>query len=108
MFPGTGCAAQYFQQGTLCRGIIMQTYAEDTCKVLLIDYGTIKKLQYKQLFELPLKFQVMKPFATKFSLRGAKELPMCPLLSQWFVDTVQGKQLRMLVTAKHGKAHCTT
>jgi hypothetical protein len=100
---GTGCAAQYSKEGTLCRAIIMQTYSEDECKVLLIDYGTIKIVAYNQLFELPLKFQVIKPMATKFSLSGAKDLPAFPLMSQWFVESVSGQVLRMLVTPKPGK-----
>ncbi|XP_030564874.1 maternal protein tudor [Drosophila novamexicana] len=74
-FPGVGtaCVARFSEDGNFYRALVSAVYGQ-RFRVVYVDYGNSELVTLADLYQIPEELLLIKPFAFRFALAGAKEL----------------------------------
>ncbi|TDG48300.1 hypothetical protein AWZ03_005255 [Drosophila navojoa] len=70
---GTACVARFSEDGNCYRALVSAVYNQ-RFRVVYVDYGNSELVALTDLYQIPPELLLIKPFAFRFALAGAKEL----------------------------------
>ncbi|KAK5646934.1 hypothetical protein RI129_005398 [Pyrocoelia pectoralis] len=92
--PGTVCLAKCVEDDNICRAVIT-SMSNDEAKVFYVDFGNTEVVANERLFQIPLKFVVMKVMSTRYSLAGLENTTVTLEMKCAFKEFVSDKLLMM-------------
>ncbi|XP_031343313.1 maternal protein tudor-like isoform X2 [Photinus pyralis] len=92
--PGTVCLAKCVEDNNICRAVIT-SMSNNEAKVFYVDFGNTEVVANERLFQIPLKFVIMKVMSTRYALAGLENTTVTLEMKCAFKEFVSDKLLRM-------------